>query len=111
MLLLVYLEHLQNEFQLQRLLYRQERCASDALINISMRMLTAVMILPGIQFDSVNIHRDRAWNVSSLPRAFLLMSLTRLAFVLCAPERQLPCHRPSHAYAAECQPSTLSIEV
>ncbi|KAG9202098.1 hypothetical protein G6514_004766 [Epicoccum nigrum] len=28
---------------------------------VRMRMLTAAMILPGIQIDSVNIHRDRAW--------------------------------------------------
>ncbi|KZM24369.1 uncharacterized protein EKO05_0007134 [Ascochyta rabiei] len=74
MLLLVYLEHLQNEFQLQRLLCRQQRCASDALIKISMRMLTAVMILPGIQVDSVNIHRDRAWMLLyyALPSAGVL---------------------------------------
>ncbi|GAB7321930.1 hypothetical protein MBLNU13_g03000t2 [Cladosporium sp. NU13] len=61
MLLLVHLEYLQNEFQLQRLLCRQQRCASDALINISMRMLTAAMVLPSIQVDSVHIHRDRTW--------------------------------------------------
>jgi hypothetical protein len=71
MLLLVYLEHLQNEFQLQRLLCRQQRCASDALINISMRMLTAAIILPSIQIDHVNINRDRAWMVSSSPCTFL----------------------------------------
>jgi len=74
MLLLVYLEHMQNEFQLQRLLCRQQqqRCASDALINISMRMLTAAMILPSIQTNdnSVDTHRDRAWIVSGL--CFLL---------------------------------------
>ena len=100
MLLLVYLEHLQNEFQLQRLLCRQQRCASDALINISMRMLTAAMILPSIQIDSVHIHRDRTWIVSSLPRAFLSMPLTCIALVLCAPQRRRPCHRPSHTHAA-----------
>lgn len=100
MLLLVHLEHLQNEFQLQRLLYRQQGCASDALINISMRMLTAAMILPSIQVDSVNIHRDRAWMVSTLPRTFFPTSLTRTALVLCAPERRRPCHRPPHAHAA-----------
>ena len=99
MLLLIYLEHLQNEFQLQRLLCRQQRCASDALINISMRMLTAAMILPSIQLDSVHIHRDRAWIVRSLPRTFLSMSLTRIALVLCASERRRPCCRPSYAYA------------
>jgi hypothetical protein len=100
MLLVVYLEYLQNEFQLQRLLCRQQRCASDALLNISMRMLTAAIILPGIQIDSVNIHRDRAWIVSSLPRTFLPMSLTGIALVLCVPERWRPCHRPSHAHTA-----------
>jgi hypothetical protein len=100
MLLLVYLEHLQNEFQLQRMLCRQQRYASDALINISMRILTAVMILPSIQVDSVHIHRDRTWIVSSLLRTFLPMSLTCIALVLCAPERRRPCHRRSHAYAA-----------
>jgi hypothetical protein len=100
MLLVVYLEHLQNEFQLQRLLCRQQRCASDALLNISMRMLTAAIILPGIQIDSVNIHRDRAWIVSSFPRTFLPMSLTGIALVLCVPERWRPCHRPSHAHTA-----------
>lgn len=73
MLLLIYLEHLQNEFQLQRLLCRQQKYASDALINISMRMLTAAMVLPSIQLDSVHIHRDRAWIVSILPRNFLSM--------------------------------------
>jgi hypothetical protein len=106
MLLLVYLEHLQNEFQLQRLLCRQERCASDALMNISMRMLTAAMILPSIQVDSVHIHRDRTWIVSSFLRIFLPMSLTRTALVLCAPERWRPCHRPSQAHAAGFQLST-----
>ena len=100
MLLVVYLEHLQNEFQLQRLLCRQQRCASDALLNISMRMLIAAIILPGIQSDSVNINRDRAWIVSGLPRIVLLMSLTRIASVLCASERWRACHRPSHAHAA-----------
>jgi hypothetical protein len=101
MLLLVYLEHLQNEFQLQRMLCRQQRYASDALINISMRILTAVMILPSIQVDSIHVHRDRTWIVSNLLRTFLPMSLTRIALVLCAPERWRPCHRPSHARAAE----------
>jgi hypothetical protein len=100
MLLLVNLEHLQNEFQLQRLLCRQQRCASDALINISMRMLTAAMVLPSIQLDSIHIHRDRAWIVSSLHPTFLPMLLTRVALVLCAPERRCPCYRPSYAYAA-----------
>jgi hypothetical protein len=111
MLLLVYLEHLQNEFQLQRLLCRQQRCASDALIDISMRMLTAAMILPSIQIDSINIHRDRAWIVSSHPRTFLPMSITRIALVLCAAERRRHYYRPSHAHAAKFQPSTLDIEV
>lgn len=92
MLLLVHLEYLQNEFQLQRLLCRQQRCASDALINISMRMLTAAMVLPSIQVDSVHIHRDRTWIVSNLTRAFLPVSLTRIALVLCASECRRPCH-------------------
>ncbi|KAJ4312539.1 hypothetical protein N0V94_007396 [Neodidymelliopsis sp. IMI 364377] len=36
--------------------------AQDNLVyKVHMRMLTAAMILPGIQVDSVNIHRDRAW--------------------------------------------------
>lgn len=100
MLLVVYLEHLQNEFQLQRLLCRQQRCASDALLNISMRMLTAAIILPGIQSDSVNINRDRAWIVSGLPRIVLLMSLTRIALVLCVSERWRPYNRASYAHAA-----------
>lgn len=101
MLLLVHLEHLQNEFQLQRLLCRQQGCASDALIDISMRMLTAVMILPSIQLDSVYIHRDRTWIVRTLPRTFLPIKVTDTRCSFCTMRFRALASSPS-TFAHAC---------
>lgn len=63
--LLVYLEHLQNSFQLKRLLAEhnvdKDRCG---VVDVSWRMLAATMAQSQLDDETPSANRDRIWTVS-----------------------------------------------
>lgn len=68
MQLIVYLEHLQNEFQLQRLYAKEStNVDGDGVADVSMRMFTAAMNHHTIEHDVMSPSRDRTWIVSQVP--------------------------------------------
>ena len=64
MLLVAYLDHLHSEFQLQRLLSQHSSMASNALLDISLRLLATAMVVTSRDIDTLGMRRDRAWIVS-----------------------------------------------
>lgn len=65
--LVVFLEHLQNEFQLRRFwchCHNQfDLAARDSLLDVSMRILTAAMILPYGVAKTAEMQKDQTWLV------------------------------------------------
>lgn len=63
MLLSVYLDYLNSEFHIQRLLSKYSEAATLALLNTSNQMLTAVMVLIKQHSLAHELQRDYAWLV------------------------------------------------
>jgi hypothetical protein len=61
MLLAVFLEHLRTQFLLQRLLCRHWPAAKDALIKVSMQLLSTVMVMTSPRIQCADIRREAAW--------------------------------------------------
>ncbi|KAI9752115.1 MAG: hypothetical protein M4579_005753 [Chaenotheca gracillima] len=81
-LLMVFLEHLQNEFQLRRVLCQSQHDLTrrDSLLEVSMHILTTAMGLPGAATKSAELQKDQTWILLhfAVPSAGVLANELRL---------------------------------
>jgi hypothetical protein len=68
MLVLAYMAYLYNIFLVQRLLTQHDRSAEPALLDVSSRLLSSVLLLGRQQEPMIDLQRDFISAVSFWPR-------------------------------------------